>query len=962
MDGVDNHLFKLNMTTLKWTQYESNEKVPSLYSCNIQKYKNFIYVIAGANNTHYNTSYGGLYRFDLDNEKWENLYQKDFDNKVSRETYKTRDLAGSLLFGDILFLISGMGVENNKNLGEFLFVNLTDPILNWTKFLDIADGGRDSFAFTQVDTVMYGFAGFIGVNKNLSNQLSILNLATQKLSAGSEEYPAPESRSFHSMSLVNGKFYVFGGINGNKYLNDVWVFDPAKGSWTTINTIGTIPSGRYAFATASQGDAIAVWGGSDFIGLKNDLYIFKVFSSTWELLVPTTADMPTAAKGACLALNIPQIFIYGGETTSGLSNTLYEFNILTNSYTRLKDDNYVAYAVCEIKDSVFYVIFGRTFNTLVSRQVRAYSIETDAWTDHLTLPSDHFLTSQGVTLFMDGNVVVIGGQLWDVYPYNSVYFYSPQEHALLGYISEYPYRAASVYYQNSFYIFGGGDVIGQSLRSGVSTNNMYSVSIGEICAGSKCPIICSKGTMSQDGLCTVCRKGTYSEGVDNSTCSLCESGTYNPFIGSTSRRQCYPCGKDTYNEFEGKGFCVDCLNGFTCPPGSVFPVDTLRTVTSGSLQPKLFERPDISRKVFDFEISVGMIMGFIFVFIVCFESSRAKLAKIDTYTNLHNYVIGQVMHLRATFIGGAATWLFLCTAIVIIGSTFISYSDDNVQESKTLVPKVVLDQEVEEFVAKDFLFVVEFMRYGDVCEELEFTKKNIEGLDERFNYTKDRNDKTCHLELSYKDLIISSGASITIISNEKFSYCSGIMVNLTSSSSIPSEISSISMNLSPEGNKVFVGPTPSNFFFTITPSLFKSDSSEWPSKSTGYHISSENVPVAGSQFLTSELSIISQLKLVIELKVSNSGLYTYRYYEQTFIYVASALIGSIFGIMGAVGGIMKVIEKNYWRLKNIYRKKVNINEVDRHRNYVEKQFETQVEGREDDNEDLGKTWRIDIEF
>jgi hypothetical protein len=664
MDGVDNNLFRLNLTSLEWTQFPLNGEVPRLYSCNIQKYENFIYLVGGAENYHFNRTFGGMYRYDLDKFQWENVYQNDFDQNISRNTYERRDLAGSLLRGSILYLAVGMSSVQNKNLPDMMMVNLSDPEFNWDYYLERLPTGEgiDSFAYTQVGSKFFGFGGFIGSSKILTN--SLLSLDTSKenvlegISSDSPPYSAPQSRSFHSMSLVNGKFYVFGGVDGNDYFNDIWIYDPISGEnggWTTINTIGTIPSGRYAFAYDSEGDAIAIWGGQDFIGLNNDFYIFKIFSSTWERFDPVSLDIPTAAKGACLSLKIPNVYIYGGETNSGLTNSFYSFNILTNKYEKLVGDNYVAYATCELIDMntncgwynaetcqwgninstcvwnnitdicesndesksyfYFYVIFGRTKNTLVNRNVRKYYSYSGKWSDHLTVDKENNnLTTQGVTLFINGDIIVIGGQLWDVYPYRNVYYYTQEDNAqystykFLGEIKEYPYRAAFTYYQASLYIFGGSEVIGNSIRSGVSMNRMYSISLKEIC-GNNCNYSCSKGTNQTDTTCSVCPKGTYSVGISNSSCDECPLGTYNPFIGSTSPRQCYPCAENTYNKYTGKGFCVDCLNGYSCPPGSVEPVDLLITSESGSIQPQLFKRPDISDKIFTFQISIGLILS-----------------------------------------------------------------------------------------------------------------------------------------------------------------------------------------------------------------------------------------------------------------------------------------------------------------------------------------------------------------
>jgi predicted Rdx family selenoprotein len=52
----------------------------------------------------------------------------------------------------------------------------------------------------------------------------------------------------------------------------------------------------------------------------------------------------------------------------------------------------------------------------------------------------------------------------------------------------------------------------------------------------------------------------------------------------------------------------------------------------------------------------------------------------------------------------------------------------------------------------------------------------------------------------------------------------------------------------------------------------------------------------------------------INLIRSSNGLYTKRYLNQTLLALFSTLIGSVFGILGAAGGVMRVVEGNYFRI------------------------------------------------
>lgn len=287
----------------------------------------------------------------------------------------------------------------------------------------------------------------------------------------------------------------------------------------------------------------------------------------------------------------------------------------------------------------------------------------------------------------------------------------------------------------------------------------------------------------------------------------------------------------------------------------------------------------------------------------------------------------QVMVTKATRFGGFSSLVFVIVAIVIIGGELIIYIDDNIEETKVLIPKVVLDEEVSNFIAEKIFIEFELQRYGDKCKENYFNLTLSVAMYTYVNWTTKLTDsKSCIVQYTCHNCILNIGAELSLVSYEKFCYCSGINVNVTSSSSIPNEISSILLTLSPVTNYVFIGSTPSKFYFTMIPSLFKSEPSNWPKNETGYHVSNQYITESGSQYIGVEIVTASRLKVDVKFDISLSGLYTKRLFKQTPIFLISALIGSVFGIMKAVGGVMRLSEKYSQRvLKKL--KKIKRSEV-----------------------------------
>lgn len=286
----------------------------------------------------------------------------------------------------------------------------------------------------------------------------------------------------------------------------------------------------------------------------------------------------------------------------------------------------------------------------------------------------------------------------------------------------------------------------------------------------------------------------------------------------------------------------------------------------------------------------------------------------------------QLMYTKMTRFGGLSSLVFLMAAIIIIGSELILYIDANIYETKVLIPKVVLDEEVSSFVAKKISVEIELLRYGDKCNQANLKVTLASATYSNVTWTSKLTDsKSCIVYFECHDCLLNVGAGLSLISYEKFCYSSGINVNVTSSSSIPNEISSILLTLSPKTNYVFIGSLPTNFYFNMIPSLFKSDPSRWPSEETGYHVSNQDVTKPGSQYMGIEIVTASLLLVNVNFEINISGLYTRRLFKQTAIFLLSALIGSVFGIMKAVGGAMRMAEKHSQRmikkLKNISKAK-----------------------------------------
>lgn len=874
----------------------------------------------------------GLYRYNLNNQTWE--FQQVNGKIAGRKYHK------SALIGNELFIIFGRELEGAKNVPSIVKVRLNETDLKWeTVFEDTSEFAADSLGVTVVENKIIGFGGFSSNIGDFTNHLFMFDTENMTFASLSENFLSPPSRYYHSMSLISGEFYVFGGRNQDTIFSDFWKFSPETRIWTPVETSGIAPSARYAFASMSRGDALAIWGGQGDIGLLNDMYIYNSLKKSWQLIEPTSTTLPKPAKGACLVINIPKIYIYGGNTLSGPNNELWVFNLWTNEYIHLSSDVAVSFPTCELDNEFFYVIFGSKGQGFPMYAVRKYELSTKEWTTHSYIKDISSGTIEGLQLFVNGDVLKIGGQIQDHLPNSEIYYLNKNgTGTVLGNIPESPYRAAYVYHLSSFYIYGGGEVVGENLRLGVSSGRLLKLSMREIMEAGNYNYECSRGSEATDIGCELCKAGSYSEGITNTSCTLCPEGTYSPNSGGTYNRQCYPCDNNYYNPDKGQVYCVDCPTGYECPTGSIKPLDLLIENNVYSIQPKLYNPNSVSQKIFNFELSVGIIFLGIILILFFFYKTRTLLTKIDLYTELHNYEVDRPMYLINNKFGGVFSLVFICLAVILFGITLINYKENNILETKGLVPKVVLDYEVDEYAADKFFVIVQFIRYGDKClnESIDYFTSSMKAKKESITF--ELVGDTCVATFEYDSCVLSTGASLTIALKEKLCYSSGIYVNISSSSSIPNEISSILTIIKPSGNNVFIGTDPSYFYFTLTPSLFISESNKWPHNITGYHISSINLPVAGSEHESRDLAIASQLKVIISMDLSISGLLTKRSLIQDLGILFSSLIGSIFGVMGGVGGGMAFLEKRLGKFRKYLKQRKDFNKVSEARKNIQNEI------------------------
>ncbi|KAJ2695236.1 hypothetical protein GGH99_000261 [Coemansia sp. RSA 1285] len=117
--------------------------------------------------------------------------------------------------------------------------------------------------------------------------------ASSSSSSRKGEHLLPPARAGHSCSVYPGSVYVFGGMNGERCFNDLWIYDFELKRWHMVVPNGATPPARYGHASAVVDDCIFIMGGRTLRGEPlNDFFAYKISSQRWYTFQVNSAAWP----------------------------------------------------------------------------------------------------------------------------------------------------------------------------------------------------------------------------------------------------------------------------------------------------------------------------------------------------------------------------------------------------------------------------------------------------------------------------------------------------------------------------------------------------------------------------------------------------------------------------------------------------------------------------------------------
>lgn len=136
-------------------------------------------------------------------------------------------------------------------------------------------------------------------------------------------------RRFGYVSVVHaGKFILFGGFDGSRWLSDMHIFDFHTKTWMEIQAKGQLPSARSCPAWAKDDSHLWIHGGYDGVDRKADFFAFDLTTYTWTE-IPCLGRPPTPRYFHSCCLYGNKLYVYGGYSGSERLADMYCFDFDT---------------------------------------------------------------------------------------------------------------------------------------------------------------------------------------------------------------------------------------------------------------------------------------------------------------------------------------------------------------------------------------------------------------------------------------------------------------------------------------------------------------------------------------------------------------------------------------------------------------------------------------------------------
>jgi N-acetylneuraminic acid mutarotase len=301
----------------------------------------------------------------------------------------------------------------------------TDVIGNWKRSSEF-----EGYARTEAVSFTIGDKVYVGGGYDGSNRLNDFWEFNQSNGTWLRKSPFPGAARTSAVAFtINGKGYVGTGYDGINKLADFWEYNPATDSWTRVADFGG--TARYGATAFSIGDKGYVTTGFDGNYLK-DLWEYNATTNTWTQKASITGSKRTDAisfvydnKG----------YVVTGVANASYVNDFWVYDPSSDSWTEKRkitsvsdeeyDDDYGSNITRS--NAVAFLMNGKVYLTSgyysgVTNTTYEYNIATDTWTQKTSLEASAREGAIGFSISNRGYITTGNNSsqrfddLWEFFP------------------------------------------------------------------------------------------------------------------------------------------------------------------------------------------------------------------------------------------------------------------------------------------------------------------------------------------------------------------------------------------------------------------------------------------------------------------------------------------------------------------------------------------------------------------
>ncbi|KAL7477390.1 hypothetical protein ACHAW6_003198 [Cyclotella cf. meneghiniana] len=261
---------------------------------------------------------------------------------------------------------------------------------------------RSGAASVIVKSRLYMFGGYGGGTGRLDDFYSF-NFATsswEEVEVLSESRPGCRENN----GVVIGdssRVYLFGGYNGNSWLNDLWMFDIETKKWSCIQESSDSnnpgggedatsitggnggPSRRFGYVSVVHDNKFVLFGGFDGTRWLNDMFEFDLSTNQWKI-VRASGALPSVRSCPAWAKDDTHVYIHGGYDGVERKADFFACDLSTYTWSELPckgtppSPRY--FHSCCIHGNKLYTYGGYSGSERLA-DMFAYDFETNHWSE-----------------------------------------------------------------------------------------------------------------------------------------------------------------------------------------------------------------------------------------------------------------------------------------------------------------------------------------------------------------------------------------------------------------------------------------------------------------------------------------------------------------------------------------------------------------------------------------------------